>query len=92
MSILNTLKGVMGNLLGSEKAIACGLLVAGATVLCAIGKITVEQWMSYTQVLAAIYVGGKAIQGAGAAIGAAKVKKTALPLPAPLPDPPGTGA
>jgi len=59
---------VVKQLFNSEKAIAAGLLVISAVILLMLGRITVEQWMSYTQVLLGIYVGGKSVQGAAAAL------------------------
>jgi len=64
MPFLNVIKQFMN----SEKAVAAGVLVAVSTVFVFLDKITVAQWMSYTQVLLGIYVGGKAIQGAAAAV------------------------
>jgi hypothetical protein len=52
------------DLLKSEKAVACGALAIGATVMVFLDRLTADQWMAYTQVIAGIYVGGKAIQGA----------------------------
>jgi hypothetical protein len=38
-------------------------------VLAGLDKMSIQQWMEYTSVLAGVYVGGKAIQGAAASIG-----------------------
>jgi len=54
---------VIKNFANSEKAIASGVLVIASTVMVALGKMTVAEWQSYTQVLLGIYVGGKTIQG-----------------------------
>lgn len=59
---------VFKNFVNSEKAVAVGLLIIGATVLVAVGKLDISTWVTYTRDLAAIYVGGKAIQGAAVAI------------------------
>lgn len=58
---------VLKDLLSSEKGIFCLALIIAASVLTALGHMTVEQWTAYTQIIAGIYVGGKAIQGAAAA-------------------------
>jgi hypothetical protein len=63
---------VLKNFVNSEKAVATGLLVIGATVLTAAGQMTIDQWMGYTQVMAGIYVGGKALQGAAAHVTGAR--------------------
>lgn len=65
------------NLLASEKAIACGVLVICATVLVGLGHMTVKEWQDYTMVIAGIYVGGKTLQGAVTAISEAKVAAAA---------------
>ncbi len=72
---------VLKSFLNSEKAVASGLLVIAATVLAAVGKITVQEWMDYTEVLLGIYVGGKAIQGTAAAFAARNNPPPALPAP-----------
>lgn len=76
---------VLKSFLNSEKAVASGLLVIAATVLAAVGKITVQEWMDYTEVLLGIYVGGKAIQGTAAAFAARNNPPPASP-PAPTED------
>jgi hypothetical protein len=54
----------------SEKGVFAYLLpMLGITVLAIMGKITVEQYVEYMIYFAGIYTGGKAIQGAGSAIG-----------------------
>lgn len=55
--------GAFKNLWHSEKAIAVGMLVIAATVLTALGDMTIEQWTEYTKYLVTVYVGGKTIQG-----------------------------
>lgn len=71
MPLLNVVK----NFINSEKAVAVGVLVIAASVLMGLGKISFEQWMEYTQVLAGIYVGGKAIQGAASSMSQTKEAK-----------------
>ena len=61
--------GVLKNFINSEKAVASGILAIGATVLTALGQMTIDQWMGYTQIILGIYVGGKTLQGAATAIG-----------------------
>ena len=63
---------VVKNFVNSEKAVAVGLLVIGATVLAAIGTMTIEQWMGYTKWMATVYVGGKTAHGIAATIAGAK--------------------
>lgn len=52
------------SLLGSEKAIAGGVLIICATVLVAIGMMTVADWQTYSRDIFLFYVGGKTVQGA----------------------------
>lgn len=59
-------------LLSSEKAIAGGVLIICATVLCALGMLAVPEWQVYTRDIFLIYVGGKTVQGAVSVIAAAK--------------------
>ncbi len=63
---------VIRNFVNSEKAVATGLLVIASSVLTAMGQMSIDQWMGYTQVMAGIYVGGKSVQGAAAALSGAK--------------------
>lgn len=63
------MRQVLKNLISSEKAVAVGLLVVAASVLAALGQMSIEQWTSYTKWLAGIYVSGKAIQGAADSYG-----------------------
>lgn len=60
---------VIKQLLGSEKAVVALAVLAAVTVLVVVGKITIDEWMAYTQVIVAVYIGGKAVQGAAASIG-----------------------
>lgn len=59
---------VVKQLLGSEKAVAVGLLIIAASALTATGQMTIDEWMDYTKWLAGIYVGGKSLQGAAEAL------------------------
>lgn len=56
------LEGMKG-LLASEKGLAGGLLIIGATVLTALGKMTVSDWQTYTLMVFGVYVAGKTVQG-----------------------------
>jgi hypothetical protein len=55
-------------LLGSEKAIAGGILIICATVLVALNKMTVSDWQTYSQTVFITYVAGKTVQGAVATV------------------------
>jgi hypothetical protein len=55
-------------LLGSEKALAGGMLIIAATVLAAMGLMSIPDWQSYTQVIFGTYVAGKTVQGAVSAV------------------------
>jgi hypothetical protein len=59
---------VLKELLSSEKAIFVGLLIVAATVLTGMGKMTIDQWIAYTEWMAVTYVAGKTIQGTAAVI------------------------
>lgn len=62
--MLNGLRG----LLDSKKAVVGGLLVVGATILVALGKMSVEDWKNYTQVLFVTYAGAETANGIAATI------------------------
>ncbi len=59
---------VVKNFINSEKAVAVGLLVIGATVLTALGDMSIVQWTDYTKWMATLYVGGKTAHGVAAVI------------------------
>ncbi len=59
---------VLKNFLGSEKGILALALIIGATVLTALGKMSLAEWQEYTIWIFGIYTGGKAIQGAASKI------------------------
>ena len=69
---------VIRNFIGSEKAVALGVLMIVASVLAALGKMTIDQWIDYSKWMAAFYVGGKAIQGAAASVSGAKAAQSKL--------------
>lgn len=67
-------------LLASEKAIAAGVLAICATVLVAIGVMTVADWQAYTRDVLIVYVSGKTVQGAVALLTEAKTIKAATEI------------
>ena len=71
--------GALANLWNSEKAITGGVLVIAATVLAALGHMTVDAWREYTMVIFGLYIGGKTVQGAAAAIAS---RPASTPTPA----------
>ncbi len=68
---------ILRNLANSEKAVALGLLVLAASVLAALGTLSVEQWIDYTKWMAGFYVTGKTLQGAASVLGSAKTATAA---------------
>jgi hypothetical protein len=78
--------GAFTALLNSEKAVIGGLLTIAATVLTALGHMTVADWTTYTQWIFGIYVVGKTLQGGSTVIAsaiAAKPVAPAAPIAAP---------
>lgn len=67
------------SLLGSEKAIASGVLAIAATVFVILDKMSVDQWIDYTQIVLGIYVAGKTTQGAVNAITSRKSDTPVVP-------------
>lgn len=66
---------VLKSFFNSEKGVFAYLIpMIVLSVLVILGKITVDQYIEYMTYLVGIYTGGKAIQGAGAAIGDSKSK------------------
>lgn len=59
------------SLAASEKAIAAGLLVIAATIFVIIGKISFQEWQTYTTWCLGIYVGGKTVHGTATVIAGA---------------------
>ena len=51
--------GAITDLLGSERGLFAILLIIGATVLTAMGKMTVDSWQSFAQIIFGTYVAGK---------------------------------
>lgn len=60
--------GALTNLWNSEKGILAVLLIIGATVLAALGHMTIDQWTSFVELIFGLYVGGKTLQGGAQAI------------------------
>lgn len=60
--------GALKNLLNSEKAFAGGVLIICATVLVAVGDMSISDWQDYTKWIFGIYVFGKTTQGAVASV------------------------
>ena len=60
---------VLKNLLGSEKGVVALALLVGATVLTAVGTMTIQEWQEYSIWIFGIYTGGKTAQGVAAQIG-----------------------
>lgn len=52
------------DLLSSEKGLAGGALIIAATVLAALGKMTVDAWVTYTEWIFGIYAGTKTVTSA----------------------------
>jgi len=55
--------GALKNLWNSERGLVAIALIVACTVLVAIGRITVEQWQSYSTWIFGIYVAGKTATG-----------------------------
>lgn len=70
--------GALLNLWNSEKGLVGVLLLIGATVLTAIGKMTVHEWTEYTLVVFGIYVGGKTVQGVATTVVEAKARAATI--------------
>ncbi len=75
--------GALKAIWNSEKAVALGVLVVCATVLVGLGRMSVEDWKSYTTWLAGFYVAGKTAQGGISAMADAKVKAAEAAATAP---------
>lgn len=66
------LLGAFTGLFNSEKALAGGVLIVCATILAAMGQMSVADWQDYTKWIFGIYVFGKTTQGAVATIASSK--------------------
>lgn len=60
----NAIQGIWN----SEKGFLTALALVGATVLCAIGRMTIDQWTGFVEVIMVAYIGGKTITTVGTAI------------------------
>jgi hypothetical protein len=71
----------LSDLFKSVRGLFALLLVAAATVLCAVGKLSVSDWREMALYVFGIYVGGKTISGTAAAIVGGKRDAAALVTP-----------
>lgn len=69
---------ILKNFLNSEKAIASAIPLIIATVFVFMGRITEQEWMDFAMAITGIYVGGKAIHGAAAAVSGGKTVRAEL--------------
>lgn len=60
--------GAIKDLLNSEKAVAGGAIVVCATVLVALGMMTIAEWKELVQWTFAFYVGGKTLTSVAAIV------------------------
>lgn len=60
---MDAFKQVVSNFLGSEKAIAAGVLVVLATVFVFTGKMNMTEWKEFTLWCLGIYTSGKTLHG-----------------------------
>lgn len=52
---------VLAGFLNSKRALLCLALLIGATVLAAMGVFTKDDWISYTQYIVTVWVGGETL-------------------------------
>ncbi len=64
--------GALADLWSSEKGVVAILLLVGATVLTAIGKIDAAGWRDYTTWIFGVYAGAKTVTTVGVAVAKAK--------------------
>lgn len=67
------------DLLDSERGVFCVLLVLCCTVFVVVGKMTVDQWITYTQSIGAVLVASKTVTGVAETL---SKKAAATPAPA----------
>jgi hypothetical protein len=72
---------VFKNLLGDEKGLVFVGLIIAATVLTALGKMTVDQWTSFATWAFGIYAGASAIHGGLSSFGTGGKGNTAAAAP-----------
>ncbi len=51
------------DLLESERGVVCILLLGAVTILVIVGKLTGDQWLTYTQLVVGILVASKTVTG-----------------------------
>lgn len=73
------------DLLESERGVVCILLLIAVTILVVLGKLTGEQWLTYTQVVVGLLVASKTITGV---VETVKNGKPPSPVPSPVPPTP----
>lgn len=66
--MFSSLRQVLANLVGSEKAIAGLVVLLGATAFTLTGKMSVAEWKEMALWVLGIYTVGKTIQGTAATI------------------------
>ena len=69
---------ILKNFLNSEKAVASAVPLIVATVFVFQGSITPQEWMDFALAITPVYVGGKAVHGAAAAVGGGNAAKAEL--------------
>jgi len=72
--------GAITDLFKSERGLFALAIVIGATVLTAIGKMTVDSWQTFVTSIFGIYVGGKTVTSAVALLKASP--SSSAPAPA----------
>lgn len=56
--------GAISDLWNSERGLLTILILVAATVLVIFGRMTIEQWLAFVQVIMGIYVAGKTVSSA----------------------------
>jgi len=90
--------GAIADLWKSERGLIAVLLIIGATVLTALGDMTVAEWREFTVWIFGLYAGAKTITGVAALITGnatdsnanADTATTPTPTPVPTPTPTST--
>ncbi len=65
--------GAITDLANSERGLLAVLLVIAATVLTAVGQMTIASWQSFVQIIFGTYVAGKTVTGAAMLIAQRRV-------------------